>query len=221
MTSEELYYEFHLLVNKNNSNQNVNIEKPHFIQLYNREQERWVYAVIKEKNNTDRINDIQQLLVTEKELMLSELKQNYDVYQLPLDHFEYVSVNINCLKNKIEKVIFVYQIHPKEVNVYLQDEFSTPSFEWEESFCTTSEHKLFVYKNEFDITKVKYSYYKKPKKIELKGYVKLEDGKLSENINNEELSEIYQRQILDEVVKEIMRQYENSNGFQLAQERTV
>jgi hypothetical protein len=61
MTSEELYYEFHLLVNKNNSQQNINIEKPHFVQLYNREQERWVGSVLKTGNNSNQINDLQEL----------------------------------------------------------------------------------------------------------------------------------------------------------------
>lgn len=219
MTSEELYYEFHLLVNKNNSEQNINIEKSNFVQIYNREQERWLYNAIKDKNNSNRINDLQQLLVNNKELELSEIKHQYNIYELPVNHFEYVNTKINCSKNEINNVIYVYQIHPKEVNIYLQDEFNTPSFEWEETFCTLSENKLLIYKSDFEINNVQYSYYKKPKQIDIKGYVKLESGRLSQNINNDELSDVYQRQILDETVKEIMRQYENSNGFQLSQER--
>jgi hypothetical protein len=221
MTSEQLYYEFHLLVNKNNSQQNINIEKPHFVQLYNREQERWVGSVLKTGNNSNQINDLQELLVVDKELELSEIKLNYNSYILPIDNFEYVATKVNCNKEDKANIIFVYNIHPKEVNNYLHDEFSKPSFEWEESICTISENKLLVYKEEFNIDKLYYSYYKKPKQIELAGYVKLEDGKLSQNINNEELSDVYQRQILDGVVKEIMREYENNNGFQLAQERIV
>lgn len=217
MTAEELYYEFHLLVNKNNSQQNINVEKPHFIQLYNREYDRWLYKTLSDKNRNDRINDLQELLVPDKELEVLEVKELYNSYKLPTDFFYYSEVRVRAKKQDKEKTLFVYNIHPKEVNVYLHDEFSSPTFEWEESFSTISESTVKVYKKDFEIDKMYFSYYKDGQKLELAGYIKL-DGSMSQN-KDIVLSSVYLRQILDNVVKEYMRESENQLGFQLSQER--
>lgn len=219
MTSEELYYELHLLVNKNNTSQNINIEKPHFVQLFNREFDKWLYEVLNKKNRDDSVNDIQELLVSELLLKPSEIKNNYIIYLLPDNYFNYSEVKLKCSKQGITKLVYAYNIHPKELNVYLQDEFSKPSFEWEETITTVSGNKLYVYKSDFEVEECYLSYYKSADKIELKGYVKL-DGSLSKDINID-LSSIYQRQVLDRVAKEISREFEDVNKFQLAQERLL
>jgi len=217
MTTEELYYEFHLLINKNNSQQNINIDKPHFVQLFNREYDRWLYEVLNTKNRDNSINDLQELLVTDFKLTPLEIKENYNIYKLPDNFFNFSEVKITAVKDKITKTLFVYNIHPKELNVYLQDEFSKPSFNWEESICLISENKLFVYKSDFTIEELFFSYYRNSQTVELAGYKKL-DGKMSVN-RDLNLSSVYKRQILDRVAKEIARQYENTTAFELSQTR--
>ena len=217
MTSEELYYEFHLLVNKNNSQQNINIEKPHFVQLFNREYDSWLYEVLNNKNKDNSINDLQELLVSNVELSISEIKDLYVIYNLPDNFFNYSECRITANKKDATKIIYVYNIHPRETNVYIQDEFSKPNFEWEESIAVVTNNKLQVFKEDFTITKCNLSYYKAPELIELAGYIKL-DGKVSKNIDIT-LSSVYQRQILNRVAKEFAREYENIQQFQLSQDR--
>lgn len=218
MTTEELYYEFHLLVNKNNSQQNINVDKPHFVQMFNREYDRWLYEVLNTKNKDNSINDIQELLLSNVELKVSEIKDEFVIYNLPNNFFNYSECKLLASKGNISnKLIYVYNIHPKEINVYIQDEFSKPSFEWEETIATIADNKLQVYKTDFNINKCYLSYYKASENIDLEGYKKL-DGSMSKNIDIN-LSSIYQRQILDRVAKEFARQYENTTQFQLAQER--
>lgn len=218
MTTKELYYELHLLVNKNNTRQNINIEKPHFVQLFNREYDRWLYEVLNKKNRDDSVNDIQELLITEHPILPLEIREHYVAYTLPTNFFNFSEAKIKASKNNVEKLMYVYNIHPKEVNVYMQDEFSKPSFDWEETICSISDNKLFVYKEpDVEITHCYVSYYKDTEPIDLKGYVKL-DGSVSTTINSK-LSNIYLRQILDRVAKEILREFENIQAFQLAQER--
>lgn len=219
MTSEELYYEFHLLVNKNNTQNNINIEKPHFVQLYNREYSKWLYEVLNNKNKDDSVNDLQELLITDVELKLSELKENLNIYLLPDDFFNYSESKITATKDKCTKLIYVYNIHPKEINVYLQDEFSKPSFEWEETISSISNNKLYIYKNLFEIEKCQLSYYRDVDNIDLEGYIRL-DGKYSVN-KDITLSDVYKRQILDRVAKEVNREFEDVNKFQLSQERLM
>lgn len=217
MTSEELYYELHLLVNKNNSQNNINIEKPHFIQLFNREFDKWLYQVINNKNKDDSVNDLQELLITNKLLELVEKKETYNIYALPDDFFNYSESKLETVKNDCASKMFVYNIHPKEINVYLQDEFSKPSFEWEETIASISQNNLYIYKEDFEINKCFLSYYKDLENIELEGYIKL-NGEYSKNIDID-LSDVYKRQILDRVAKEITREFENVQAFQLSQER--
>lgn len=219
MTAEELYYELHLLVNKNNNSSNINIEKPHFVTLFNREYDKWLYDVLNSKNKDNSINDLQELLVSGLSINPLEIQKDCNIYKLPEDFFNFSEVKINAFKNGIVNTLYVYNIHPKELNVYLQDEFSKPSFEWEESICVISDNKLYVYKLDFEINKMYFSYYKNGQTLDLTGYKKL-DGTMSVN-KDIVLSSVYLRQILDRVAKEIMRQYENQLGFQLAQERIV
>lgn len=219
MTTEELYYEFHLLVNKNNSQQNINVDKPHFVQLFNREYDRWLYEVLNTKNKDNSINDIQELLLSNIELKVSEIKDGFVIYNLPDNFFNYSECKIVANKENSNKLIYVYNIHPKEINVYIQDEFNKPSFEWEETIATISDNKLQVYKTDFSINKCYLSYYKASENVDLEGYKRI-DGSMSKNVNIN-LSSIYQRQILDRVAKEFARQYENTTQFQLAQERAL
>lgn len=219
MKAEELYYELHLLINKNNNNRSINIEKPHFVTLFNREYDKWLYDVLNKKNNDSSINDLQELLVTDLPLNPLQITPNYNIYKLPNNFFNLSEVKIKAVKENLTKTLFVYNIHPKELNVYLQDEFSKPSFEWEESICTLSENNLIVYKEEFEIEQLFLSYYKDGQTIDLSGYTKL-DGTMSVN-RDLILSSVYQRQILDRVAKEITREFENVQAFQMAQERIV
>lgn len=219
MTAEELYYELHLLINKNNNNRNINIEKPHFVTLFNREYDKWLYDVLNKKNNDSSINDLQELLVVDLPLNPLQINTNYNIYKLPSNFFNLSEVKISAVKENITKTLFVYNIHPKELNVYLQDEFSKPSFEWEESICIISENNLIVYKDQFEIEQMFLSYYKNSQTIDLAGYTKL-DGTMSVN-RNLILSSVYQRQILDRVAKELTREFENVQAFQMAQERIV
>lgn len=219
MKAEELYYELHLLINKNNNNRNINIEKPHFVTLFNREYDKWLYDVLNKKNNDSSINDLQELLVTGLPLKPLQITPNYNIYELPDNFFNLSEVRIKAVKENITKTLFVYNIHPKELNVYLQDEFSKPSFEWEESICVLSENNLIVYKEDFEIEEMFLSYYKNSQTIDLSGYTKL-DGTMSVN-RNLILSSVYQRQILDRVAKEITREFENVQAFQMSQERIV
>lgn len=220
MTTEELYYELHLLVNKNNTSQNTFIEKSHFVQLFNREYDKWLYEVLNKKNRDDSINDIQELLITDYELSPLEIKDLYVTYLLPNNYFNYSESKVICTKDSKSKTLYVYNIHPKEVNVYLQDEFSKPSFEWEETLSVISNNKLYVYKtDDFKIDKCYLSYYRGAEKVDLEGYVKI-DGSISKTVNSN-LSDVYLRQILDKVAKEILREFENVQAFQLAQERDL
>ena len=217
MTVQELYYELHLLVNKNNEDVKINIEKLHFVTIFNRELDKWLNESLILNNNSSKITYLQELLIPNEKLELLEDRKEYSSYTLPNNFFSVATVYAICKNEICSKNIFAYEINPKEKNVFLQDEFSKPSFEWEESIFTISQNKLFFYKENFKILDCIISYYSNDFKIDIEGYINLQD-KPSENINCK-LSDFYQREILNRVALEISRQFEDINKFQLSKTR--
>lgn len=217
MTVQELYYELHLLVNKNNEDVKINIEKLHFVTIFNRELDKWLNETLLLDDSSLKISYLQELLISNINLEVSEIQKEFTSYILPNDLFNIASVNGKCKNFTCEKNVFAYEINPKEKNVFLQDEYSKPSFEWEESIFTISQNKLYFYKNEFDIIGCQISYYSNDFKIDIEGYVNLENN-VSEN-KDCVLSDYLQREILNRVALEISRQFEDVNKFQLSKTR--
>jgi hypothetical protein len=220
MTSEELYYEFHLLANKNNENANINIEIPNFVILFNRESKKWLADKLNKFNSSDDIFNLQELLVSEKKLVPIESEKSKVTYSLPADYFSIVygdNYSI-CEKGSCSKKVYNYFPKPNDLNYSLEDSFKKPDFDWERSLATINDNKLKVYKGEdYKVNDTFVSYYKYPKEIDIKGYTKL-NGEKSKEVNPT-LSETYLQDILNKVVTEITRQFNNPQDLQIALER--
>lgn len=216
MTSEELYYNFHLLLNKNASLKNVNITRANFVIIYNREALSWLDRFIKTNGSTDEIHDIEQLLAVNKPLQLINKKEGYYEYYLPDNYFSFVSSVSEAVKDSCTSPVRNYLIKPKEDNTHLENE--APSFEFEESICNISDNKLLVYVSDYQLNNSSLSYYIYPEKIDLEGYTDINTGKYSKTVDTK-LDERYQHQILNQTVLEFMRQFENSNGINISQTR--
>ena len=216
MSSEELYFNFHLILNKNASQRNTEIPRAYFVSLYNREALNWLQDYIEKNSSTQKIHNVQGLLTTNYKLNEVRKYEQYDVYSLPLRYFEFVGSRSLAKKGKCQRWINNYLPSPKNINVQLDDE--TPSFEYEESVCNITENKLVVYKDKYEINDTYLSYYMTPTKIDLSGYENLNTGENSKTVDSD-LDERYQNEIIDRVVLEVMREFENPNGFKLSQER--
>lgn len=218
MTSEELFYEFKLLVNKSGGRTNIDVPKPDFIQLFNREQERWLQQTITKKKDSDDLDDLEELIVSDQVAVYDSNGINYNSYKIPDNLFKFLRPKVTASnKNNCKKYINCYPVNLRNVNELLSDEYSKPSFEWEESFYELANKKLKVYYDNFTVNDVYLTYYKKPEKIDISGYINLE-GNPSSTINSS-LKDVFLRQILDRVAKEVSREFENPQGFQLSQDR--
>lgn len=218
MSSEDLYYHFQLILNKNASLKNVNITRPNFVILYNREALRWLENYIKLNSSTQSVHNVHQFLVTDQKLSESEVSESYYLYDLPEDYFEFSTSKSLANKDKCSRFIYNYLEKPKDLNTLLDDGLSGPSFEFEESLCNISKNKLQVFVDDYKINSTYLSYYKKPQKIDLSGYTNINDGSYSQTIDTD-LDERYQTQIIDLTVLEVMRQFENNNGLTVSQNR--
>lgn len=217
MTSEELYYEFQLVLNKNASYENISISKGNFVILYNRESLNWLKNFILKNNTSQRIHAIQGLLIVDKELDLLNSNDKSNSYLLPDNYYEFVDSVSQFEKNKCQVIVTNYLEKPKDIKA-IHDNYS-PSFEMEDGLCNIAQRKLIVFKEDFKINSTYLSYYQKPQKIDLLGYRHI-NGNYSENIDSD-LDEIHQSEIINLVVSEVMRQFENGNGYKLSSDREV
>lgn len=219
MTSKELYYEFHLLLNKNNENSDINVDPSNFVILFNRESKRWLSEKIDKYNHDKNIFDLQEFLKKDVKLFRNERKKEYVTYQLPEDYFHIIYGSSYSLVEKGEcvKKIFNFFVKPNDINTTLNDTFRSPDFDWERGLVTLSENELVVYKQEeVKIEDTFISYYKIPKEIDIEGYVKI-DGTQSVDVDPN-ISDLYLESILDRIVTEVTRQF-SPQELQIALER--
>lgn len=217
MTSLELYQKFHLLLNSNHLFQNVNVEIPHFVSLFNREKDRWLAQSIKEFGDNDRIFDLQSHYIPSEELIEYSTKDDRIFYSLPDKYFAYVSSYSLCEKEGKKGRVINYFTKPKDEIEYFSDEFNSPSFEFEESICNIANDKLIIFYKDYKINKTFLSYYKEVGKIDIAGYKKI-TGEFSVDIQPD-IADFYLEQILDGCITETMREYQNSAGVQIGRDR--
>lgn len=210
----ELYYEFSLLVNKNNQNKNVNIEKHNFVYLYNREALRWLNEYINVNSGSDNTFVISDLLVKDFEVDRIENTEAYSVYKIPKNLYYLLPAES---KSYVGKCILYNYIKKPNVNIYLEDKFIKPSLAWERGLGELVEKGIIIYKDNFEINKTVISYYREPVKIDMKGYTHF-DGTESQDVNPD-VSDYISSEIINRVVTEVNREFENQLGFQISKER--
>jgi hypothetical protein len=218
MTSIEAYKRFQLKINKNDTNTNVDINRGEFVLLYNEQKDVWLKEKVAKFQSSIDVQEIQEILVKYKELESLYKETTYDVYQLPANFSDYASSYSFCSDGTCPDVIVRHlPFKPRNENMLLESSNYEPSLEFEETIVDLSENKLFVYKKGFDIVKTFLSYYRYVGTIDIEGYIKL-DGTPSTNIDPD-LADTYVDEILNRCAKEVIRRYENPEGFQLAQDR--
>jgi hypothetical protein len=217
MTVEAAYIQFLQLVNRNATNNNVNVDRFRFVLLYNDMQNRFVEWTLN-KRNDDRIRDIQLLLVTEQELEPTEVKENYTSFSLPEDFFNFANVKARAKTECCETdQMLVYEVKSEDVEEILNDKYSEPSFDWRETFGFHSDNSFVVYKKDFDLEQLLFTYYRYPRQIDIVGYPRL-DGTPSVSVDPEFDDKVVNT-ILLACAKEFSAINENPNSYQLDRDR--
>lgn len=218
MLVSETYKRLLLKINKNDTNSDIDISKGEFVLLYNEQKDRWAKEQINDKESSGDIEDLSGIFEKHKELEKLDTKEDYVIFALPDNFFSYVSSYSICSKGACgDVVLYNYRYKPKNENMLLESTNMRPDFEIEETIVDLSNSKLFVYKKDFNVSKVRLNYYRKVGAIDIAGYRKL-DGSMSEDIHPD-LADVYVDEILNRCAAEVIRRYENPEGFQLAQNR--
>lgn len=219
MSVNEAYYEFSLLLNKNSERKNIQIEKENFVLLFNRESTRWLAEFLEKNTHSDNVLSVSELLV--HDFTLEKIKETSTQvhYKIPEDYFQLLIGNSQSTvtKGSCVGIIYNYFKKPNDFNIQIDDKFIRPSFEWERGLGEVFGDGIVIYKEGFEITNTKISYYKAPSKIDMAGHIKI-DGATSKDINPN-ISDYLVGQIIDRVVVEINREFNDQVGFQLAETR--
>lgn len=219
MTVQELYYKFKLLYNKNNEAKDINIPIENFVLLYNKIQEDWLREYILLHKSTSEIFKINELIKNNFEAEpVSETKERIE-YLLPEDYFDIVIGSIKSKPSNCSNYIYNFLYKNEDLNSILTNKFTRPSISWERGVASISDGRLIIHLNNFSIDKTLFSYYIKPQKIDMEGYIKFD------NTHSKDIHPIYSEfithNVLEKVVTEVQRQFENQVGFQLSKDREI
>lgn len=229
----ELVYEFKLMINKVNRQDNVDIPVEDVIVYLNRAQMSWIKTKINPNNIyktgyesiSKRIDDLQVLKKTAVPLTAIKTNDSFYVgFECPLgdaaDYMFYITSNCRAKKNKCFKNLSIDLIRQGDLNNMYFDANFSPSFEWRSTLATIGDNKLFVYTaGEFDVEKVYLTYLRYPKNIDIEGYTKL-DGTVSQD-SDCELPDYAKGDIVDLAVKFAAQSNDNQIQAAFAEDRLV
>lgn len=220
MKAQEVYKRFLLDINKNDTNDGISILPSHFVLLFNTEAPRWLAEKLRDNTDNQKLDDLNGLLEVDVKLNKVKDYSDYTEFQLPEDFYLHASSYSLADRGECKGVkIFNFEKKPLGFIATLADDFSGPQFEYQETSFIISKNKMKVYFNDFTIKSVYASFYRKPKKIDLAGYEKI-DGSLSidqdTDLTDENIDEVITR-----LVVKVTAQYQDAERFQLAKERIV
>ena len=210
MKINEAYIHFVDLVNRNATNNNINVDKFRFISLYNKVSVEYVSWIL-EKRNEDVIRHISPLLILEKPLKAKEHKPSHSLFTLPTDYFDMSNLHVTATKGdcKGEK-IYTFEVKSENIEELLSDSSNKPSFRFRETFYFTSNNAVAVYKDDFTLDQVNLSYYRYPKQVDIAGYIHT-DGSSSKDIHPE-----FDDKVVHKILTAMAKQFAATNGDQLA-----
>lgn len=212
-------------LNKLASNDYDNIQDWQIVEAFNKGTTDWCRRQLHGTNmkqtgdeQTKRRIDDLQILLKESTLQSTEGDKYY--YSLiPTDYFEYKRVSFKANSECCEADDFVvYLVEEANVDVYLRDPLKNPSFEWRETFCTLLGNTIKVFtNNKFDISELKLTYYKQPRRIELAGISNPYTGIVSAVDITSEFKDDIVEVLIDECVKILSADIADYNRNQLTQ----
>ena len=184
MQIELAYLNFLDLVNQNNTNNNVSVDKERFVLLFNFISNRYV-AWILDKRNEDQIRYVQKLLVKRKPLQSGNFDSQTNEFKLPEDFFDHSNVYATAQNEKCASMkLNLFEVKSEDLEELLADDYNKPSLEWSETFYHFSSDNLVFYVDNFKIKECQLTYYRYPKKVDIAGYYD-EFGNQSSNIDPE------------------------------------
>ena len=227
ITSLDVALKIRQRLNKEDTQDDENLPIYVMVEAYNKGQLNIVNR-LSNKNNiyktglestTNRVDDLQVLINSEPKVLSGNDKFEYFLTEsLPKDYLRYIRSYCSAKNEKCNyKNLKVYLQEESNLNTLLDNDFINPSFDWDETIGTIVENKLKVFtQNKFKINKVYLTYLRKPRNIDIVGYIK-QDGTSSTTIDPELPDDIVEMSI-DEACRILSGDMQNQFSNQIAQQ---
>lgn len=225
---ERLLYKIDLKLNKVSSDQNQFISDEDKLIALNEAQLRLIKSKVDTKKELgfeafrSRYEDLQDLVVQYEEVSPTKTTEILPSYQIDLKLLSnnyYLPVDIIALANRGEctnREIYVTRIvKHSDLTTLMRNTHYNPNFLYQESLAVISNSKLIVYSDDFEITKILFSYLRYPRQIDIEGYIHL-DGTQSVT-QNCELGEDLEDELLELTIIELGFDTQNNEAAQAAQ----
>lgn len=205
-------------MNKNDSNEGVNILPSHFVLLFNTERFRWFTEFFKSDADNWKLSSLDTFL--EVDVLLKKVKTYDDSieFEIPTDFFRQASSFSIADKGDCKgRKLFNFEKKALGFQTTLADDFNSPQFDYEETPYLITKKMLRVYFSDFKIKRVYLSYYREPKPIDIAGYMKVDDTASVDA--DTDLSEEQIDEVIERVVKRISGKTGDAEKYQVANER--
>lgn len=166
----------------------------------------------REESTVDKVDDFQNLLKS-KDISVSKLDKYVETFKLPSDYFYFKRVTPYCSKDNCSGIaIKSTLIEEANVDEYIGNFDTQPSFDFEETFHTMIGNRFRIYHNDdFSIDKVSITYYRKPEKISFTNPL---------YVNNIwEFKDDIAEQIIDEACKILAGDIKDLNTYEISNKR--
>lgn len=183
MTIKEAYIYFLDIVEKNSTNNNLNIDKNRFVEWFNLTLKKYQEYALK-KRNDDSIREMHPFLV-EKSLRSVGNEEDYILFERPKDFFDFVNLTVKAKKDKCKASdLKLDEVKAENIHIYLSDENYKPSFKARESFYHFMSEGVAVYHaKDFDIVKAVMKYYKQIPEVQMEGTIDLNGNYISQDVD--------------------------------------
>lgn len=185
MTANKVYYLLLEDVNKNAINDNIAIDPFRAVLHINQAQDSILENYLSDRSNSD-VRKVSKFLVTDTYLTKIDCRKEFCKYKLPDDLFDFTSIKVYADNDYCSNIrLNTFEVKPENVEQVIQDEFNKPSLKFRETFYNYSEDYVLVYKDDFEVSNVLITYYRKPRRFDFKGYTNIDTGNPSSNIELE------------------------------------
>lgn len=215
MTSLEAYIQLKEIVNKSNVNDNIELDVPRAVILLNNAQIKFLKKTIENKNN-ENIRRVQHLLVSQNIKNPSKDKEVY-TFKLPDNYFEFSNISPKAKKGGCVDRLLAWEIKAENVHELINDSNNEPSFYWRETFYNIRDNKVALYYKDFEILEVDILYYRLPRKIDVSGYITINNDNSVDS--HPEWDDYSIQKILEIAAKDFNINTDNLQRFQVDQAR--
>ena len=198
----------------NLANGGIKLDKGRFVFLFNEAQDRLVWYYLNRKDD-ETVRSIQFLLNYWVDLDRLSRMTNPDAtsFALPDDFLWFSNISGVFRRGECSVTDFgMWEVKNENVHELLADANNKPSFDFRETFYTIGDGSVVVYEDGFNTEALRMTYYRKPKRVDIEGYMR-PDGTDSSTIDPE-LPDRLCEEVLDIVARQFSLNEQDLQKYQ-------